>query len=413
MANVINNINEAPGVIAKMAAQMLSDKVHFCKSIDKEDPSIFNGVNGYQAGATTQISKPARFVPGTTANVTSALQDIVEEKTSLTLDVRRNVPVSMESAEIFTDLGLSKWTKRVLDPAMSSIANYVEAAFLEKAADATYNIVGTPGSTVFDTDTVLQAGQRIDENGCPDADNRFILLTPAARRSAVNSRKGLFQSSDEIAKQYKSGAMGIADGFTFLSNNRLPRHVNGNDVSFEVRTTVSVEGQATLVVEGLTADTGTVTKGTVFTIATVNAVDPITKEDLGYLQEFVVTEDETADASGYATLNISPAFYTSASGGLQNVTAFPADGDAITVKTGSASTGYFQSLAYHKNAFRMVSVPLPKFDGAHLCATETVDDMSVRVWMDADILTDKMICRIDFLGGLAAVRPEWAVRVTA
>lgn len=413
MANVINNIEEAPGVIAKMAAQMLSDKTQFCKSIDKEDASVFDGINGYQAGDSVQISKPARFIPSETADVTSALQDIVEEKTSLNLDTRKIVPVSMSSAEIFTDLGLKKWSKRVLDPAMSSIANYVEASFLEKAVDATYNIVGSAGSTVFDTNTILEAGQRIDENNCPDEDNRFVLLNPAARRSAVNARKGLFQSSEEIAKQYKSGAMGVADGFTFLSNNRLPLHTNGNDVSFEVRTTVSAEGQATLNIEGLTTSTGTVTKGTVFTIDTVNAVDPITKEDLGYLQEFVVLEDETADGSGHAVLNISPAIYTSASGGLQNVTAFPADGDTCNVKTGAASAGHAQNLAFHRDAFRMVSVPLPKYQGAHLCATETVDDMSVRVWMDADILTDKMICRLDFLGGISAVRPEWAVRITA
>lgn len=412
MANTINNLEEAPGVIAKMAAQMFDDKVHFLKTIDRENSSVYNGMNGFQAGDTVQISKFARFIPGSTADVTSSLQDIVEEKTSLSLDVRRNIPVSMTSAEIFTDLGLSKWTKRVLEPAMSSIANYVESAFLTKAVDSTFNIVGTPGSTVFDTDTALAAGQRIDENNCDDADNRFMLLTPAARRSAVNARKGLFQSSDEIAKQYKSGAMGIADGFTFLSNNRLPIHTNGNDVAFEVSTTVSTEGQSTLVVEGLsTSPDGTVTKGTVFTIDTVNAVDPITKEDLGYLQEFVVTADATG-SSGSATLNISPPIYTSASNGLQNVTAFPTDGDTCNVKTGSASTGYRQNLAYHKNAFRMVSVPLPNYDGAHLCATETINDISIRVWMDADILTDKMICRLDFLGGLAAVQEGWAVRIT-
>ena len=105
--------------------------------------------------------------------------------------------------------------------------------------------------------------------------------------------------------------IGRADGFDWYESELVPQHTNGNDVSFEVRTTVSTEGQATLVVEGLTTTTGTVTKGTVFTIDTVNAVHPITKADTGRLQEFVVTADATADGSGYATLSISPAFYTS------------------------------------------------------------------------------------------------------
>jgi len=206
--------------------------------------------------------------------------------------------------------------------------------------------------------------------------------------------------------------MGQGMGFEFLSNNLLPIHTNGNDVVFEVRTTVSVEGQSTLVVEALTANTGTVKKGTVFTIAGVNAVHPITKADLGYLQQFVATADKTADASGYATLDVSPAFYTSASGGLQNITAFPVDGAAIT-PVGAASSAIVQNLAFHKSAFRMVSVPLVKPDGTDMAAQKTVDGITVRVIRDYDVLTDKLIMRLDFLGGLAAVRPEWSVRITA
>lgn len=410
MANVINNLADAPGVIAKMGAQMLADKMQFCKTIDKADQSDFDGKNGYRAGDTIQISKPARFVPTTGADVTSAIQDVVEEKTSLALDTRKVVPIQLTSAEVFTDLGLQSWTKRVLDPAVSSIAQYVEAAFLEKAIDATYNAVGTAGSETFVTDTVLQANQKIDENSCPDQDNRYLLLNPKANRLAVDARKGLFNNTQQVGSQYIKGYMGEADGFKFASSNLLSTHTNGNDVVFEVRTTVSAEGQATLIVEGLTTTTGTVTKGTVFTIDTVYAVDPITKETLDHLQQFTVTADATADGSGYATLSISPAMYTSASGGLQNISAFPADGDAIT-PIGSASTGYRQNLAYHKSAFRMVSVPLMTPADAHLAAQETVDGMTLRVWMASDILTDTMTMRIDFLGGLASVRPEWACRI--
>ena len=48
MANTINNIKEAPGVIAKMAAQMLADKTQFCQSIDKAEVSDFDGKNGWR-----------------------------------------------------------------------------------------------------------------------------------------------------------------------------------------------------------------------------------------------------------------------------------------------------------------------------------------------------------------------------
>jgi hypothetical protein len=236
------------------------------------------------------------------------------------------------------------------------------------------------------------------------------LLNPTANRSAVNARKGLFQSSEEISKQYKNGAMGMADGFTFLRNNLLPTHTNGNDVTFEVRTTVSTQGQATLVVEGLTTTTGTVTKGTVFTVAGVFKVHPVTKATLPQLQQFVVTADATADGSGYATLSIAPAMYTT--GSQQNIASFPADGNAIT-PVGAASTGYGQNLAFHKSAFRFVSLPLIQPKGVNMVGQETMDGITVRVVEDYDVLKDRMVLRADILWGMAVVRPEWACRITA
>jgi len=412
MANTLNTLKNAPGVVAALAAKMLEDKVQFCKTIDQADESDYGGKNGYNAGDTIYVSKNARFISGTNADITSAIQDVKEEKVALTLNERRVTGIALTSAEIATEISLKSWAKRILDPAMSEMAQKIEASFLDQACDATYNSVGTAGSTVFDMDTILSAGQKIDENACPDLDNRFVLLNPAAQRSAVNANKGLFNNTTEIGKQYLKGRMGQGMGFEFLSNNLLPTHTNGNDVVFEVRTTVSTEGQSTLVVEALTTTTGTVKKGTTFTIAGVNAVHPITKTDLGYLQQFVVTADATADGSGYATLSVSPAFYTSASLGLQNITAFPVDGAAIT-PVGAASSALVKNLAYHKSAFRMVSVPLVTPSGTDMAAQKTSGGFTIRVIRDYDVLTDKLIMRLDFLGGICAPRPEWACKITA
>jgi len=408
MTNTINNMKDAPGVIAKMGAQMLADKVQFCKTIDKADKSDFDGKNAYRAGDTITISKPARFVPSTGADITSSIQGIVEEKTSLTLDTRSVVPVQLDSAEVFTELGLASWTKRVLDPAISSIAQDVESRFLAKAIDASYHTAGTAGANTYDTDTLLEAGQKINESACPDLDNRFALLNPLANRKAVNARKGLFNSSDELSAQYKKGYMGTADGFDFLSNNLLGTHTNGTDVTGALVNDGAVaEGASSIAVDGLT-NASTATKGSVFTIAGVFKVHPVTKVTLADLEEFVVTADATVNGSGEVTLAISPSLYAG-SNGLQNVSALPADNAALTF-VGDASTGYGQSLAYHKSAFRMVSVPLMLPSDAHLAAQETVDGMTVRVWLASDVLTDTMTARIDFLGGLAPVRPEWSTR---
>jgi hypothetical protein len=410
MTNAINNIKDAGAVIAKLSAAMLADKVQFIKSIDKEPESTFNSqVNGFNPGQTIYVNKPARFVPTTNADITSSIQDVVEEKVAVTLNIRQVQAVALTSLEVQNSLALKDWSKRILDPAISSIAQGVESTVLTSAKNAVYNLVGSAGTTVFDTDTVLSAGERLAFGLAPQDGDQYLLLNPTANRSAVNARKGLFQSSSAIADQYKKGYIGDADGFTFLRNSMLPTHTRGTQTSTFTVTTTSTEADATIALTGTSG--GTLKAGDVFTIASVFAVHPITKATLNYLQQFVVTANNTAVSTAYSGVAISPSIYA-ASNGLQNVSALPQSSAAVTI-VGTLSTGYVQNMAYHKSAFRFVSVPLMKPNGAHMVGQETVDGMTVRVWMDSAILTDKMIMRIDLLGGFAAVRPEWACRITA
>jgi len=413
MANIFNNVNDLGTVISKMAAGYLQDNLQFCKTVDKEPDSSFGSVNGYKVGDTINVNIPTRFVPVTSLDITSAIEDMTETSKPLALDTTATVSVEADSLEMRNDISDSELLakgERILKPAMIALASKVESVILGTAADAVYNTVGTAGSTVFDTATMLLAKDKLARDLTPMGE-RKALLNSAAMSSAVNSRKGLFQSSEEIAKQYKQGYMGTADGFDFLENEMLATHINGNDVSFEVRTTVSAEGQATLAVEGLTTTTGTVTKGTTFTIATVNKVHPQTKADLGVLQDFVVTADATADGSGYATLSISPALYTTTS--QQNISAFPVDGDTCTVLTGSASTGYTQNLVYHPSAFRFISTSLYQPKNTEMSGTATEDGITINMVSDFDVLKRREILRFDVLYGFSAIRPEWACRVTS
>jgi len=409
MTQTINTVKSATTIISKIAAGMLADRFQFLKTIDKEGEESFSQVNGYNPGDTINISKPARFTMGTTADITSTIQDVIEQKVPLALDKTRNVAVNLTSAEIATDLSLKSWANRILKPAMSTLGQGIEAECLSLAKLATYNSVGTGGSTVFDTDTMLQAREKLMTNLVPEAE-MFALLNSRATRSASNARKGLFNNQAELAKTYKSGTIGAADGFTYLENNLLPLQTNGNDIVFEVRTTVSVQGSTSLVVEALTTTTGTVNAGTVFTVAGVYQVHPITKVTTDVLQQFVSTTTVTADASGYATLVVSPAMYTT--GSQQNIATFPIDGDAIT-PVGGVSTSYTQNLAYVPSAFRFASAPLVLPDGTDMASQSTVNGITVRVIRDYLPLTDKMVMRLDVLYGFVAVRPEWACRITA
>jgi len=413
MPNTINTIKGNAGVVAKLAAGTLVDELQFCKSISQADASDYNGKNGYSAGDTIYISKPARYIPTSSLDITSSIQAFTEEKVALPLDVIASVAIEMDSQELASSIQLKSLYERAIKPAVQSIAQKVEQTMLSRAVNATANSVGTAGSTVFDTDTVLSAGAKMSEFLCPMGD-RFALLSPQAMRSATNARKGLFQSSEEISKQYKRGYVGQADGFDFMSNGLMPLVTYGADVTglaVEASVVTIANGMSTLGVDGVTSG-ATVKAGSVFTISGVNAVHPVTKADLGFLQQFVVTADVTETSGNSVTLAISPPIYYTTTDSRQNVSAAPVDETGLIVFVGAAATSYKQDVCYHKDAFRMVSVPLVLPVNAEFAAQETYKGITVAIVRDFDVLKRRMITRIDFLGGFAPVRPEWAVRIT-
>ncbi len=410
MSNTFNNIKDAPGLIAKAAAQTLKDNMVFCSTIDQADSSDFDGKNGYKAGDTIYTSVPPRYVPQSTFDITSSIQDSVEEKKALTLNTSSTVGIEADTTEFATEVELKSYIKRFVVPAAESIAQNVEQTFLATATDATYNSVGTANSNTFAVADVLAGKTKLDRNLTPRGDRSF-LMNSASGALAVDARKGLFQSSDNVAEQYKDGMVGRADGFNWYENELINSHTNGNDVTGVTKDAISVEGDSTMPLQGFTTSTGTITKGSVFTVADVYMVHPITKVSTGVLQQFVCTADATADGNGDISVAISPSIYAG-SGGLQNVDALPQDNAAVTF-VGAASTNYAQPIQYHKNAFKMVSVPLIMPTNAEFAAQETVDGITVAVIRDFDILKRRMITRLDFLGGISAVRPEWACRVTA
>ena len=400
------------GVIAKLAAGTLVDSLQFCRTIDKADKSDFDGKNGYKAGDTIQINVPALYVPGTNMDITSSIQAINETRVPLALDIIQTVGVDVDSRELAYNIGLQSLYDRVIKPSVQGIAQGVESICLSRAVGATYNIVGTAGATAFDSSTILAARARMSNFLAPQKD-RSVLLNPDAEAAAVNSRKGFVNAPKEISKQYIDGSMGMADGFEYFSNALLPNITTGTaSGAHTVTTTVSTQGQATINITG--TGTQTLTAGMTFTVAGVNAVHPQTKADLGFLQQFVITANATAVAGAYTNVAISPAMNTT--GSLQNITAFPASGAVVTLGAGTgnaASTTYRQNLAYHKGAFRMVSVPLVMPEAVEMAMQTTFEDVSVAVVRAFDVRTRAMITRIDFLGGFCATRPQWACRITA
>lgn len=404
MANVINNVKDGSGIFAKGIAETLRDNMALCNFVEKADESDFEGKNGFKAGDTIYKSIPPRYVPQEdNLDITSTIQDSVEDKKPIVLNKTATIGMELDSLELATDIDIKRALERHGIPAAESIAQNIESRCFGIVKNKTYNSVGTAGSNGFTVSDVQDARVKLQENLCRPG-SRALFLSSAAGAAAVDARKGLFNAQDAIADQYKNGMIGRADGFDWYETELVNTHTNGSDITGAAINDASVsEGASSLTVDGLSAAP---TEGTVFTIAGVFAVNPISKAVTGNLQQFVV-------GSGATTTNIpiSPSIYAG-SDGLQNVDALPADDAAITF-VGAASTALTQNIAMHKAAFTFVTAPLYAPKGTDLVATQTVDGITVNLVRDFDINTRKVITRLDVLYAFDAIRPEWAVRLTA
>ncbi|MBO0358625.1 hypothetical protein J0X19_11770 [Hymenobacter sp. BT186] len=405
MANQTLTSKQAAAIISKVANSILHDKLQFLKAIRTEDNAPWTR-DDYKPGDTIKIARPAQF--SVRKGRVLAPQDFQEDTVPLVVDNQVGVDVSFTSAEIATEIGIKQMAKRVLEPQMAVLASAIEADVMAKAYKRVANFVGTPGTTPATFGVYGDALQRLDENLAPMDEERFALINPAANNKTVDGLKGLFNSQEAIAKQYKSGYLGDMNGFHFMRNNLLPIHKNGTQGGTPLINGAGQSG-ASLITDGWSPG-ATITAGTVITISGAQAVHPETKVAYPYLKQFVVTADVTADGGGNATLAINPPI--AATTPKQNVSAALVDNAAITLQTGAANGLFPQNLLFHKDAVRFITLPLMLPDGVDFAAQETVDGISVRVVRQYDVVNDTLPCRLDVLYGSAVVRDDFMVRLT-
>jgi hypothetical protein len=234
----------------------------------------------------------------------------------------------------------------------------------------------------------------------------------------LGSQTALFMqnTANDAYRRAKLGMIGNVD--TYMAQN-VATHTVGSAsgtgtplvngaAQTSLYTAVKNSNTQSLVTDGWGASK-TFKQGDVFTIASVFAVNPVTRATEDYLQPFVVNADTTSDSSGNATLNITPAIITS--GAFQTVDSAPADNAAITM-LGTASTGYKQNLAFHKNAFALTVVPMEMPAGAVGGARRSYNGLSVRVIPVYDGVNDASSWRLDVLYGVKAIDPRLATRLS-
>ena len=372
----------------------------FLKNIDRQFDDEF-GRSGAKIGSQLRIRLPNDFVVTTGPGI--AVQDTAEQQTVLVLATQQHVDVSFTQADLL--LSLDDFAERILLPMMNDLAGTVAATVMQNTEGAISNIQGNLDAAgniqTPNAGTYLQAGARLDDNSAPKP-ARKVINDQWTQARVVQSLTGLLNPATAISEQYYEGVMYRALGFTWFMDQTVIKHTSGSFSSGTVNG--ANQTGVTLVTNAIV---GTLVAGDIITIASVNAVNRVTKQTTGILRQFVVT---VAAASGATALTIYPSLIPPTSGGApvqyQTVTASPANSGAISLYT-LASVTFRRNFCYAPQMITMATGDLPIPANLQQSARHRYDNVSMRSLTQYQIGTDQEITRLDVLWGSLSPRPEW------
>ena len=400
MANNILTI----GQITKTALAIFRNSNAFLMNVDRQyDDQFARG--GGKIGSTLRLRLPNDYALRT--GPTAVPQSTNEQFTPLVVATQLGVDVAFSTAE--RTLAIEEYSERILAPMVNRLAGGVASSVMsgaETVPNIVHNIdaVATNNTTPPQFATWAAAKAKLVQN---NAIGPFkAVLDPLSEARTVTAMQGYFNSQTEIGRQYMTGSMRTAAGFDFMSDNTVITH---QTAAYGTLPTVNGANQTGNVLT-VTATTAPINKGDIITIAGVNAVNRVNKNDLGTLRQFAITAFVPV---GSTTLPIYPAIVGQVAGvetAFQTVAQSPANGAAISSPI-NASEVYRKNIAFAAGAVTMVTADLELPGGVQEAAREKLDDISMRMVTAYNVVTDQTTTRLDILFGFAWVRPEWAVIV--
>lgn len=385
--------------LAKMALRALRNNSVALNLFNRQFKNDFN----YEKGAVVNVKKPMKFIASDGTKRQS--QPVRQETTPIKVDTQKHVSWSTNQIDMTLSANPKRLYEEIVEPAMIAITTAVDVDLLTMALDV-HNAVGTAGSTPSTYLVIGQVAQRLSDQSVPQKKRKIIIDTAAQVTLADALSKSTGVNNPDMIKDFmKSMYLGGLAEMDFYVSQNLPRLTVGVPGGTP-RVNGANQTGTSLVIDGMTATTGTYKKGDIITIADVNDVNPVNHNDLNYVKKFVITEDATADGSGNATLSISPAIITS--GAYQTCTASPANDALITQVT---SSNCMNNLAFYPDAFTYVTVPIKLPDMEGVGKTVSAEGLTCTVTKGWDIDNYEMVYRIDILYGKKTMLADQACRL--
>ncbi len=333
-------------------------------------------------GDTVNIRKPSTF---TVQAAPSTAQDLNTETTPITLDWWNEVKFGL------TDRELTITGQRLIDdhirPAAVALATDIDSKLNQLVQDIPWEVDATTPAAVKDLTTLKQ--QLADNKGpVGDLANLHLEVTPMIENEllqlqAFSQQQG---AGDAGVQTQLNGTLGRKYGWEVFMNQNTYTHVKGALTSAAPKIVGShAKGLKSVVIDDATM-TGTVKKGDSFVIA-------------GDTQRYAITADATASGNSI-TVAVTPALAITY-----------ADNAAVTM----SQNNFDGNIAFHRNAFSLVTAPLSEMAGELGAKVASIQDpktgLSIRSRVFYDGNLSKTFVALDVLYGVKTLDPNLAIRL--
>lgn len=358
-----------PTIVAKEALIALENNLVLANLVHRDYAKEFKKV-----GDTIKVRKPATFTADAWAGTTISSQTVAQDSVDVALDTVFDVSFAITAKELALDV--VSFREEIVEPAMRAIAQGVDAKLAGLFIDVAGHHVATDTPVVADI-AALRA--QLNYQKVPFTD-RSCVLHPFTEKDYIILDAFLHAEKRGDTKAIKEASLGRVMGLDFYMDQNIQTHTALADTAGNWGTAETAAGITVTTMVGLT-DGQTVITGDVFKVV---------GSDKGYR---VTTGGVVASTA--CAVTFSPAT-DKAIGGAAAVTF---------MKTHKAN------LAFHKNAFALVTRPLADPLGGARAAQESYKGLSCRAVFDYDMDLKSNICSIDLLCGVKTLDKDLAARL--
>ncbi len=390
-------------LIVKEAVAALRANSAVLKALDTSYSKYFNkDMDVKKGGETVYVPMPAL---GVIREDTWTRSNNDEVQLSVPATINKIFGIDMELTEPERSLKVDEATylAEFVRPKVQQIAAKIDSYAINVIKNNTFKYfhVSSLGTPPDDLAYFLQARASVLDSRASYSDLCAIIDT-ATEAKMVKQFAGQYNPTKEISDVFRKGQIAVAAGLDWYTAQAIPAHTHGTVVTAG---TVTAFTESTLTITNVTS-AGTLKAGDTLQLdSTCTALDPLTKDNLGIGQKFVVTADATASGTNI-TVSVLPKIYIS--GPNQNVSATPV-GAAVTLGQTTSGQVLRNAFVLSKQAFGIAFAQLYQPKGMEIAKTYTTPDgISVRYIQGFDVSTSKLVSRLDVYFGVFPLRPEWS-----